>query len=269
MHSYRRAIAAGFVSFPAFAGYAVAQEEDLAKKLSNPVAALISVPFQFNYDGRIGPGDDGGRATLNIQPVIPFAINPEWNVISRTILPIISQWDIAPGTGRQFGLGDTTQSFFFSPSTPGPSGIIWGLGPVVRLPTATDDLLGGNRWGMGPTLVVLKQTGGWTIGALANHVWSVGAATRSGAGPVNATFLQPFVSYTTADAWTFTLNTESTYDWANDKLTVPINAVVAKLIKVGTQPISLFVGARYYAMSPESGPKGLGLRAGVTLLFPK
>jgi hypothetical protein len=116
---------------------------------------------------------------------------------------------------------------------------------------------------------VLKQTGPWTVGALANQVWSVGGATRSQAGNVNATFLQPFISYTTADAWTFTLNSESTFDWANDKVTVPINGIVAKLIKVDRQPISLFVGARYYVVSPESGPKGFGLRAGVTLLFPK
>ncbi|WP_210485168.1 transporter [Microvirga antarctica] len=252
-----------------FATDACAQDADLAKKLTNPVASLVSVPFQFNYDGRIGPGSDGGRTTLNIQPVIPFSITTEWNIISRTILPVISQWDIAPRSGRQFGLGDTTQSLFVSPAAPGESGIIWGVGPVGRLPTATENLLGGNRWGLGPTAVVLKQSGGWTIGALANHIWSVGGATRSGAGPVNATFLQPFISYTTADAWTFTLNTESTYDWANDKLTVPINAMVAKLIKVGDQPISLFAGARYYALSPESGPKGLGLRAGITFLFPK
>jgi hypothetical protein len=140
---------------------------------------------------------------------------------------------------------------------------------VFRLPTATDDLLGAGRGGMGPTGVVLKQTGPWTIGALANQVWSVGGGTRSGTGNVNQTFLQPFISYTTADAWTFTLNSKSTYDWANDKLMVPINAIVAKLVKVGNQPVSLFVGARYDAVSLESGPKGFGARAGPTLLFPK
>lgn len=251
-----------------FSASARSQEQDLAKKLSNPVAALISVPFQFNYDGRVGPANNGGRATLKIQPVVPISIGPDWNIISRTILPLTSQWDIAPGTGRQFGLSDITQSLFLSPKEPGPGGLIWGIGPVFRLPAATDELLGGGRWAVGPTAVVLKQDGPWTFGALANHVWSVGGSTRGGAGNVNVTFLQPFISYTTPDAWTFTLNSEATYDWANDKLTVPINAVVAKLIKVGTQPVSLFVGARYNAMSPQSGPKGFGVRAGLTLLFP-
>jgi hypothetical protein len=247
----------------------MAQDADLAKKLSNPIANLISVPLQFNYDGRIGPGNNGGRATLNIQPVIPISLNTEWNLISRTILPVISQWDIATGSGHQFGLSDTTQSLFLSPKAPGAGGIIWGVGPVFRLPSATDDLLGSGRWGTGPTAVVLKQAGPWTIGALANHVWSFGEATRSGTGSVNTTFLQPFISYTTADAWTFSLNTEATYDWANDKLTIPINAVLSKLIKVDKQPISLFVGARYYAVSPDAGPKGFGARAGLTFLFPK
>lgn len=248
---------------------ALAQNADLAKQLSNPISALISVPFQFNYDGRIGPGDDGKRASLTIQPVVPITLNPEWNLISRTILPVTWQTDVAPGAGQQFGLSDLTQSLFLSPQKPGPSGIIWGVGPVVRVPTATEDLLGQGRWGMGPTAVALTQQGPWTIGVLANHLWSVGAGTRGGTRPVNATFVQPFLSYTTADAWSFTLNSEATYDWANDKLSVPINVIVSKLVKVGEQPVSLFVGGRYNAISPEAGPKGLGIRAGVTLLFPK
>ncbi len=144
---------------------------DLAKKLSNPVAAMISVPFQFNYDEGYGP-NDGDRLTLNIQPVIPISLNDEWNVISRTILPVIWQNDIAGDSGEQTGLGDITQSLFFSPKHPGPSGIIWGVGPAFLVPTGTDDLLGTGKWGAGPTAVVLKQMGGWTVGGLANHIWS-------------------------------------------------------------------------------------------------
>jgi hypothetical protein len=205
-------------------GSSISQEADLAKQLSNPVASLISVPFQFNYDRGFGP-DDGYRATLNIQPVIPITLNEDWNLISRTIMPLITQNDIAGPSGTQSGLGDITQSLFFSPKAPGPGGIIWGLGPAFLLPVATDPLLGSGKLGLGPTGVVLKQSGPWTYGILANHIWSV--AGPDGRADVNSTFLQPFLSYTTPDAWTFTLNSESTFDWTSDSWTVPVNFQVA------------------------------------------
>jgi hypothetical protein len=196
---------------------------DLAKKLSNPVASLISVPFQFNFDRGYGPTDDGERYVLNIQPVIPISISDDWNLISRTIIPIVHQDDLFPGAGDQTGLGDIVQSFFFSPKEPTSGGLIWGVGPVFLLPTATDDLLGAEKFGIGPTIVLLKQDSGWTYGILANHIWSVaGDDSRT---DVNATFLQPFLSYTTHDAWTFTLNTESTYDWEGEQWSVPINVM--------------------------------------------
>ncbi|MBB3454864.1 hypothetical protein FHT86_003163 [Rhizobium sp. BK313] len=252
----------------ATAGIAQAQEanSDLAKKLNNPVASLISVPFQFNYDHGFGP-NNGNRETLNIQPVIPFSINENWNVISRTIVPVIWQDDIAGPSGSQFGIGDTTQSFFFSPKEPTAGGIIWGAGPAFLLPTATDDLLGSGKFGIGPTAVVLKQEGPWTVGALGNHIWSV--AGEGDRPDVSSTFLQPFVSYTTSDAWTFTVNTESTYDWKGEQWSVPINLQVSKLVRFGKQPVSFTAGARYWAAAPENGPEGWGFRLAMTFLFPK
>jgi len=243
-------------------------EADLAKKLSNPVAALISVPFQFNYDGRIGPANKGNRETLNIQPVIPITLNQDWNVISRTIAPLVTQSNIFPRSGTQTGLGDVTQSFFLSPSQPGANGIVWGIGPVMLLPTGSQTLLSAHQWGAGPTVVALKQSDGWTVGVLANHIWSF-ASTLNNAANVNSSYVQPFISYTTADRWTFTLNTESTYNWETYKATVPINFVVSKLIKIDKLPVSLGLGVRYYAVSPNSGPKGFGARAVMTFLFPK
>jgi hypothetical protein len=243
-----------------------ADDADLAKQLSNPVASLISVPFQFNYDSGFGP-DDGHRVTLNIQPVIPITLTEDWNLISRTILPVITQEDVAGPSGTQSGLGDTTQSLFLSPKAPGLGGLIWGLGPAFLLPTATDDLLGTGKWGVGPTGVALKQSGPWTYGVLANHIWSV--AGEENRAEVNSTYLQPFLSYTTPDAWTFWINTESTYDWTTESWSVPINVTVAKLVKFGEQPVSFTVGARYWAETPESGPEGCGFRGVVTFLFPK
>ncbi len=267
-------VAAAFVSTFALTTPLLAQDAsgddkaaaaELAKKLQNPVASLIQVPIQNNFDFGAGPTGDGFQYKVNVQPVAPFSLNENWNLISRTIVPIVYQENIF-GTTSQSGLSDTVQSFFFSPKAPTQGGWIWGAGPVFLFPTATDDLLGTEKWGAGPTAVLLKQQNGWTYGALANHIWSF--AGESSRADVNATFLQPFVSYTTKKFTTFTLNTESTYDWENRQWTVPLNGIVSQLVKVGGRPVQFSLGARYYADGPSGGPDW-GLRFAVTFLFPK
>ncbi len=181
-------------------------EAELAQQLANPVSALISVPFQLNYNSNIGPADDGEQWLLNAQPVIPFSLNKDWNLISRTILPLVHQSDVFPGAGNQTGLGDTVQTLFFSPKAPAAGGWIWGAGPVFLVPTGTDDLLTTDKWGAGPSAVLLRQTGPWTTGMLGNHIWSY--AGDSNRRDVSSSLLQPFVSYTTPGAWTFGLQTE-------------------------------------------------------------
>lgn len=239
---------------------------DLAEKLSNPVADLISVPFQYNWNDGYGPNGDGQQSYINIQPVIPFSIGPNWNVISRTILPLVDQDGVLPGEDSQRGFGNTIQSFFFSPKEPTAGGLIWGVGPVFQLPTATDDL-GPNQWGAGVTGVVLKQSHGWTYGALANHIWSLN--NNDEYGDQSATFVQPLLSYTTPKATSFTINSESTYNWETEEWSVPINLMVAQMIKLGKQPAQIQAGARYWVDSPDGGPDGWGFRLVFTLLFPK
>lgn len=239
--------------------------DDLAMKLANPIASLISVPFQANWDFGMGSDGNGHKFTLNIQPVVPISLNRDWNLISRTILPVIDQQGVTAIGQGQTGLGDTVQSLFFSPKQPTSSGIIWGAGPVLLLPTATDRALGGGKFGIGPTGVALKQMGPITVGVLANHIWSV--AGKDSRGDISATFVNPFVSYVTKTRTTFSLSPEFTRDWKNDFWLIPVNVTVSQLVVLGKQPVSFALGGRYYLDSPAGGPDW-GIRASLVLLFP-
>lgn len=238
----------------------------LATKLANPIASLISLPLQYNFDHHMGADDKGAKSVLNVQPVVPISLGDEWNVISRTILPLVETHDMPYGS--ESGIGDVLQSLFFSPKAPTAGGIIWGAGPALLFPTASEEVLGSGRWGAGPTAVALKQSGPWTYGALANHIWSY--AGDSEREEVNATFFQPFASYLVKKTYTsFALNTEVSYDWSADAWSVPVNLTVAQMLKIAGQPFQVTVGPRFWADSPDGGPEGWGLRAGLTLLFPK
>ena len=236
--------------------------ERLAKQLANPVSSLISVPLQSNVDFGLG-SLDATKYTLNVQPVYPMSLTPKSDLIIRTIVPIIYQEELFTGSTSEFGLGDIIQSFFFSPVGTDP---IWAVGPVWMIPTGTDALLGTGKWGLGPTALLLKQTGSWTYGFLANHIWSVaGAGDRS---DVNLSFVQPFLSRVSKSAVTVTLNTESTYDWIGSQWTVPVHLTVTKVYTFGGQRTSLGGGVRLFAARPDGGPDW-GIRFVVTFLFPK
>lgn len=245
--------------------YPTDSSPDLAQQLANPVAALVSVPIQFNFDGEVGPANDGSRITMNVQPVIPFRLGSDWNLISRTIIPVVWQKDIFPGSGTQFGLSDTAQSFFISPAKPG--GIVWGLGPILLVPTGTDDLLSTRKWGAGPSALLLKQTGPWTLGLLANQIWSY--AGNSARADVSQMLVNPFVTYATPTAFTVAFAADIIRDWEGKRWTVPIIFNGSQITRVGTQLVQIGGGLRYYVVSNPGSPRGFAARFTVTLLFPR
>lgn len=253
-------LAAAAVVVPACAA-AQESEADLAKKLANPVAELISLPLQFNYDCCYGP-EDGERMTLNIQPVVPVKLNDDWNVIIRTILPVISQSETVAGSGNSLGLGDTTQTFFFSPRD--SKGVTWGIGPAIYYPTGTGGF-SAQKWAAGPSALVLKQQGGLTYGVLTNHLWSFAGNDRS--EEISSTLIQPFFNYTFPNTTGILINMESTYAWTHEQWTVPMNAGVTHMFKLGNQRVQGGVMGRYYFDSPSGGPDW-GLRFVLTFLIP-
>lgn len=238
--------------------------DDLAKQLQNPVASLISVPFQGNFDFGIG-SEDGTRMTLNIQPVIPIGISENWNLIGRVILPIISQSDVSGKGRKENGLGDAVVSGFFSPKAPSSGGLIWGVGPAFLVPTTTDRVLGTEKFGVGPTAVVLTQKAGFTIGALANHIWSVaGADDRA---DVSSTFFQPFIARNFSGGYALTVNTELTQNWQAESTSGFLHLVGSKVITLGPQMAQVALGPRIpYG---EGNSANWGFRAMLVLLFPK
>lgn len=240
-----------------------ASEEDLAKAAQNPVGAMISVPFQNNMTFGVGP-DEEIMNVLNIQPVWPFSAGENWNLITRTVMPIIS----VPGDGGTTGLGDVVFSAFLSPAVPGD--VIWGAGPVFSLPFATDDVLGGSeKWGIGPSVVVLKMSGPWVFGALANNIWSF--AGNDDRGDVNQMLLQPFVNFNMPGGWYVSSGPIITANWEADDdntWTVPVGAGVGKVFRVGKLPLNGSVQGYYNLESPE----GMGdtvLRMQLQFMFPK
>jgi hypothetical protein len=239
--------------------------EDLARKLSNPISDLVSVPFQFNWEQNVGPAEQT-RFIVNVQPVMPFAMNEQWNLIARVIVPFVSQPALFDSGVPAFGVSDILASFFFSPSK--ASAYTWGVGPVISLPSTATPTLGTGKWSAGPTAVVLRQSGPVTVGALWNQVWSFsGDSTRS---DVSQMFLQPFVAYTGKNLVTYTLQSEMTANWKADdeQWSVPINVIVSKLSSFGVFPASYQVGFGAYAVHPDIGPSWK-IRGAIVVLLPR
>jgi hypothetical protein len=244
-----------------------ATETELAKKTQNPVADLISVPFQNNFNFGAGPRD-ATVYVLNVQPVIPVHLNEDWNVITRIITPIISAGSPAPGIDHVGGLGDIQPAAFLSPAKPGS--FIWGAGPIMTLPTASNRNLGNGKWAAGPAVVALSMQGPWVVGALANNQWSfAGWGDRD----LKRMTVQPFVNYNFGHGWYLTSVPLMTADWtrqASNAWTVPAGGGGGKLWRVGKVglPVNTQVQGFYNAIRPDNSAEWQ-LRFQVQLLLPR
>ena len=259
-------------------------EEELAKQTQNPVADLISVPLQSNFNFGAGFHHNKMIYILNFQPVIPINLSEEWNLIARIIMPIINQPNLSPSVGGTVpsttgtGLGDINPTFFLSPAKPGQ--LIWGFGPTFTLPTASDRNLGAGNWSMGPAAVALTIQGPWIYGALMNNQWSVGGWDDRA---VNSMLLQWFLNYNLPGGWYFTTSPIVTANWKAEKggdvWTVPLGGGFGKVFRLGQilsfedRPIAkLAVNTQLAAygnvVRSDFGPKWQ-LRFQIQFLFPK
>jgi len=251
---------------PAIQPEAISDTEALAKKAQNPVASIISLPLQNNINTGIGP-DHETQNVLNIQPVLPFELNEDWNIITRTIIPVISQPNALTNEGRINGVGDTTFSALLSPVDSGE--ILWGIGPIFLFPTATDDKLGSHKWGAGISGVILTMPGRWVIGTLMNNIWSF-------AGPgdedVNSFLLQYFVNYNFDGGWYVTSSPIITADWEKDRdhrWTVPFGGGFGRIFKIGNQSVNAQLSAYKNVVTPDDYGADWQVRVQVQFLFPK
>jgi hypothetical protein len=241
-------------------------DEDLSKKLTNPLAAVISMQFKLDYDRKIGPEEKGTRYTFQFKPIVPFTVNDDWILVSRTNAFIVGQKDIFPGAGSQLGLTEIEESLFFTPVKPSASGWEWSVGPAINLPTASNDKLGSGKWSAGPTALILKQRQGFTYGALTKQVWSVaGDADRADVSKLD---VQPFINYVSGNM-TYGLFLDGVYDWKKEQWTLPINMAVSRLFTLGDTRLRLQGGLRYWAEGSEFDPKGWGARISFLFVFPK
>lgn len=257
------------ISFVAISSVAVADTaaDDIAKTAQNPIASVISIPFQNNTNLNVGP-EAGALNVLNVQPVVPLSLSASWNVITRTILPVISSPSPVSDQSRTNGIGDTLFTAFLSPAH--AAGWIWGVGPAIQAPTHSDSSLGNGNWGLGPSFVVLHLEKGspWLYGVLLNNVWSV---SHSGSHAYENGVMQPFVNYNMGNGWYLVSSPIVTVNWrapGSQQWTVPLGGGFGKIVHWGRLPVNLQLAGYYNVASPTEGPNWQ-IRTQLQLLFPK
>jgi hypothetical protein len=237
--------------------------EGLAEQAQNPIANLISVPFQNNTTLGLGPDQDQTLNVLNIQPVVPFRLNDGLTLVTRTILPVVSQPSLAGSNSN--GIGDLNPTFFLVPKLPGRWTV--GFGPTLVLPTASREELGSGQWGMGPAAVAVYTRGPWVAGGLLNQIWSVpGDSDRRS---LNQFLLQPFVNYNLANGWYLVSSPIITANWqaSSDRWLVPVGGGVGRVFQVGSQPVNASLQAYANLAKPDLFGD-VTIRAQIQLLFP-
>jgi hypothetical protein len=242
------------------------QESDIAKQAQNPIARLISVPFENDFNPNTGSYKEDSYV-LQIKPVVPISLSKDWNLITRTIIPVIQTPDPAPGVNGASGLGDISLSLFLSPAKVGR--LIWGAGPIVSFPTASDDILGSGKLSVGPTVVGLRSEGHWLYGALVYNLFSVGGPR--GRSDVNQMLMQPFVNYNLRRKWYLTSSPYVTANWEkirSDRWTVPVGGGAGKIVRAGKLPLNIY-GQLFRNVKSPAGTTDWSARLQVQLLFPK
>ena len=246
------------------------EQHELAKQSQNPVAKLISVPFENNFNGDYGP-DNSEQYVLNVKPVLPMSLSEDWNWINRFIMPYVSQPGIEGGPNRQNGLGDTVYQGFLSPAKPGS--VIWGFGPEIQLPTHTDELLGNENWAAGPAVVLLSMPGHWVFGGVISQIWDFASSGNDGSDEdISLLVFQPFVNYNYAGGWYVSTAPVITANWkaerSSDEWTIPVGGGVGRVFTLGKQHINAKMAYYYNVEKPRFGPQW-DFQLSLTLLFPK
>jgi hypothetical protein len=242
------------------------ESSDIAKQAQNPIASLISVPLENDFNPYTGVNKEDSYV-LEMKPVIPIRLSNDWTLITRTIIPVIQVPDLAPGVSGTSGLGDIQESLFLSPTKAGP--VIWGAGPVISIPTATENILGTKKLSLGPTVVVLRIQGHWLFGSLAQNLFSV--AGPSGRPDVNQMLLQPFVNYNLPHKWYLTSSPIITSNWEvrpSERWVVPVGGGVGKIVHFGKLPVNIYTQFFRNVQRPD-GTSSWSARFQMQLLFPK
>jgi hypothetical protein len=240
---------------------------ELQRASQNPVADLISLPFQYNTFFETGPKAKT-QNTLLIQPVIPFNLNDDWNFIARPIIPLLNQPPFTDAQNRNHGLGNIQFQGFFSPKEKVGDWLV-GFGPYLEFPTNSgpDGRLGSDNWSAGPAFVAVQMKGPWVYGALISHLWSY-----HGSDPeVNFSSLQPFVNYNLKDGWYLSSTSTITANWSADSSqtwTIPIGGGFGRVFKMGQQHVNASIRAFHNLESPRNGADWQ-LQFQIQFLFPK